>query len=302
MKRSLLQYIGCPLCGQALELRAHSIQGERVIEGTLKCGRCSTEYPIEKAIPNLIANHGWGESKASEMAGWVNLWAKKGMYGHTDRSLQDSYKLPYVGGAWQDTARWFDIVLDDLQLTGKEAILDLGAGQGWAARYFAAKGCRSVAMDIVADGYYGLGRSWAIMDHAGVYFEPILGDGENMPFYPGQFDVVFLSSALHHFEKVERVLDQIHRVLKPGGQIIAAPEPIISIFIPEQRVVGDIEEVREGITERRLTALRYWAALKKSGFQGIELMTFETYHAAPAQVYAWIGQRDTTSCVRSGPV
>ena len=64
-------------------------------------------------------------------------------------------------------------------------------GQGWASRYFAAKGCHVFTSDIVDDEFYGLGRAWAIMDHANVYFEPMLADGERLPFPDNQFDVVF---------------------------------------------------------------------------------------------------------------
>jgi len=287
MKHTFLQYICCPLCGGALESREDEIHDELIVEGVLRCAHCAVEYAVHKGMPNLIAQNGWGQSKEPEMQGWVNLWAKKGMYG-PDNYMQDSLKLPYIGGIWQDTARWFDIVLDDLKLTGKETILDLGAGQGWASRYFAERGCTAIAMDVVDDERLGLGRSWAIMEHAGVYFEPILGDGENMPFYPGTFDLVFLSSSLHHFAKIERVLQEIYRVLKPGGRIIAAPEPSIAFSLPERAAIHDIDEVREGITERRLKVGQFRWAFWRTGFRGIQIDTFETYRAAPMQLYSWI--------------
>jgi SAM-dependent methyltransferase len=200
----------------------------------------------------------------------------------------DSFKLPYLGGAWTDFARMFDLTLEELNLQGHEVILDFGAGQGWAARYFAAKGCCAVAMDIVADEWWGLGRAWAIMEHANVYFEPVLADGENLPFFPETFDVIFLSAALHHFDKPDRVLAQIYQVLKPGGRIVAASEPAIAIWQKEKEILPSLEEVEEGIIERRPKTFQYRSALKRAGFSHIQIDTFETYRAAPANVYQWI--------------
>ncbi|MEM3553576.1 MAG: class I SAM-dependent methyltransferase [Candidatus Bathyarchaeia archaeon] len=182
----------------------------------------------------------------------------------------------------------FDMALKEMHLTGREVILDLGAGQGWASRYFAEKGCEVIAVDVVADEWYGLGRSWAIMDYAGVYFEPVLADGEHLPFRPAQFDIVFLCGTLHHFREFGPVLKQIYRVLKPRGRLIAAGEPAISVLTKEHEVQATLEETQVGITERRPKVFEYWWVLKKSGFKDIRIDTFETWQASPSQVRSWI--------------
>lgn len=41
------------------------------------------------------------------------------------------------------------------------------------------------------------------------------------PFKDGAFDVVFLNHALEHVGDVVAVMDEIHRVLKPGGRMVA---------------------------------------------------------------------------------
>ena len=287
MKRSFLANICCPVCRESFELKQTEGGAENVIEGTLHCRRCATDYPIRKGIPNLLPENGWGASKAPEMEGWVNLWQKKGMYDIPGPST-DSFQLPYIGGGWSEFARMFDLACQELNLQGTEMILDLGAGQGWASRYFAEKGCQAVAMDIVADEWWGLGRSWAIMEHAGVYFEPVLADGENLPFLNEKFDIIFASAALHHFDKLNRVLAQIYQILKPGGRLIAVSEPSISIFLKEYDILPTLEETQEGIVERRPKTFQYWLNLKRAGFAQIQIDTFETYQAPPTQVYHWI--------------
>jgi len=236
-------------------------------------------------MPHLLPKY-LTTPQTQEMEGWVNLWQELGMY---DRpTLEDSFRLPYVGGIWTDVARMFDMSLQEMNLTGKEVILEIGAGQGWASRYFAEKGCEVIAIDIVADEWYGLGRSWAIMNNAGVYFEPVLAEGEHLPFFSNQFDVVFLCGALHHFNSFDPVLAQIYRVLKPGGRFIAAGEPSIFFCNKEHEIQSTLKETRVGITERRPKVAEYWQSTHRAGFECISIDTFETWHTSSSEVKAWV--------------
>jgi SAM-dependent methyltransferase len=223
---------------------------------------------------------------ARESEAWVALWQEKGFYEQPD--LESSLKLPYLGGAFEPTRIAFEAALQEMDLRGGESILDLGAGQGWASRYFAERGCEAVAMDIIADEIYGLGRAWAIMEHAGVYFEPVLGDGKQLPFKAGSFDFVFFCGALHHFERFEIVLREVRRVLKPGGRLIAANEPAIPLAAREQSVQAGIEEVQKGIVERRPKVIGYWLPLVRAGFRDVRIGAVGLHRAAPEQTVAWL--------------
>jgi len=287
MKRSLLADIFCPACVGTLNLKVLEQLGDQIVDGELRCVRCERCYPIRKGIPNLMPPSDFTPLKSNEMQGWVSLWKKQGMYSHP--TFEDSFKLPFLdGGVWPEVARMFELALREMNLKGDEVILDVGAGQGWAARYFAEKGCRVIAIDLVDDEWYGLGRSWAIMEYAGVYFEPVLADGEDLPFFDNRFDIVFFCGALHHFHKFDRILRQVYRVLKPGGRLIASGEPSVSIFAKEQDALALLEEVNVGITERRPKVYEYWMSLKRAGFGDVSINTFETYNAPALQVYNWI--------------
>jgi uncharacterized protein YbaR (Trm112 family) len=49
-----MEILCCPVCRGALVLRVVEEDEYEVLEGGLICARCSTEYPIEKGIPDLL--------------------------------------------------------------------------------------------------------------------------------------------------------------------------------------------------------------------------------------------------------
>jgi SAM-dependent methyltransferase len=69
-------------------------------------------------------------------------------------------------------------------------------------------------------------------------------DAERLDLQDGSFDTVAISASLHHLSHIQRVLDEMVRVLKPGGHFILA------------------EMHRDGQTEAELTSvyLHHWVA------------------------------------------
>jgi SAM-dependent methyltransferase len=77
--------------------------------------------------------------------------------------------------------------------------LDLGAQNGPYAAHFP----RRVALDLQAAS--GLDAR---------------GDAHALPFVDGAFDVVLCTEVLEHLVEPQRAIDEMHRVLKPGGQLL----------------------------------------------------------------------------------
>jgi ubiquinone/menaquinone biosynthesis C-methylase UbiE len=49
-------------------------------------------------------------------------------------------------------------------------------------------------------------------------------NGESLEFDDGSFDMVCMAYSLHHLERIDKVLAEMHRVLKPGGHLIIQEE------------------------------------------------------------------------------
>lgn len=54
MRPDLLEILRCPVCRSELVLTTRVEKSGEILEGTLRCGRCAVDYPIEDGIPDLL--------------------------------------------------------------------------------------------------------------------------------------------------------------------------------------------------------------------------------------------------------
>jgi ubiquinone/menaquinone biosynthesis C-methylase UbiE len=64
-------------------------------------------------------------------------------------------------------------------------------------------------------------------DTAGIAARPqlVAGDFHALPFEADSFDLIYISSAIHHTWKYETVISELQRVLAPGGLLLLLNEP-----------------------------------------------------------------------------
>lgn len=74
----------------------------------------------------------------------------------------------------------------------------------------------------------------------------LLGDAQALPFGSSCFDVVVCNDSFHHYPSPGAVLEEIHRVLRPGGVLLlgepTAPAPLrllVNLLLPFSRE-GDV--------------------------------------------------------------
>jgi SAM-dependent methyltransferase len=296
MRSSILDLVNCPACHGRLKVEVAEALGLEILSGQMVCNDCGHPYPIERRMPLLYVNDNRWLPKAREAQGWVAYHQNLGIYNQPADAVD--LKIPYYPEEpWIGVARHFDIALDLMKLTGREVILDLGAGRGWAAKQFALKGCRVVAIDVVADEQIGLGRAWALMENAGTRFEAVIGDSENLPFFPETFDVVFCAAVLHHTSDLRGLLKSVYEVLRPGGMLIAVNEPCISIYSDQEAILrrDAAEELSFGINESRPNYLDYLNALAGAGFVDVRICPVEAFAMNDADLEAWARHMEAIS-------
>jgi uncharacterized protein YbaR (Trm112 family) len=54
MKPELMDILACPVCKDPLKLDIVEEKDGEVVTGSLHCGKCDYNYPIDDGIPNLL--------------------------------------------------------------------------------------------------------------------------------------------------------------------------------------------------------------------------------------------------------
>jgi len=91
------------------------------------------------------------------------------------------------------------------------------------------------------------------------------GDAENLPFRDAEFDGVVTRLAIHHFANPQRALDQMFRVLRPGGAAVIVD--VVSSENPdESNLHNAIERLRDPSHVRMLPASELDAGVSRAGF------------------------------------
>ncbi|ABS64464.1 Methyltransferase type 11 [Parvibaculum lavamentivorans DS-1] len=99
-------------------------------------------------------------------------------------------------------------------------VLDIGAGYGGAARHLAkTRGCHVTCVNI-SETQNKLNRELNRKAGLEERVDVVHGDFENIPADDESMDVVWSQDAILHSGNRPRVLDEVKRVLKPGGQFI----------------------------------------------------------------------------------
>jgi SAM-dependent methyltransferase len=100
----------------------------------------------------------------------------------------------------------------EFRLHGGQRVLEVGCGTGCDLLQFARHGAQAVGVDITPE-HLRLAR-----ERVGQLAEVREADATKLPFADGSFDYVYSHGVLHHIENPRQAVEEIFRVLKPGGR------------------------------------------------------------------------------------
>ena len=197
MKERLLSILMCPACTGDLSCKQEKVEDGEIISGELICQSCSTHYPIINAIPRFVPLDNYSSSFGMQ---W-NIFKRTQV--DMFSGLTSSYDRFVSETTWE---------IADLKKG--EWILDAGCGNG----RFLEIASRGEA-DVV-----GVDLSSAC-DAA----SDILKDRKNLhivqasilalPFRNNAFDKGYCIGVAQHTPDPEKVIRELPRVIKPGGDI-----------------------------------------------------------------------------------
>lgn len=213
------------------ELACPECKGVLQDSGQLYCKRCGKHYEIRDGIAHMLVGDMLEFAKEIAVQDRVAIEYE-----------QKRYQAPYAKKYHQ----WcVEQMLSRVQTDGR--ILDNGCGIGLLYEKIPAK--RLVGIDLSSE----------MLRHAGKFSDQlVLGNSQQLPFKADSFDLVFCRSLLHHLPAPELAVQEMHRVLRPGGQIVLAETNSSLLSALPRRLANrsrHFSEVHTNLSRRTLESL-----------------------------------------------
>lgn len=151
-------------------------------------------------------------------------------------------------------------------------VLEIGTGPGYLGLEWLRKTVDTIlkGIDISAEMVAMAEKNAKDYGFSGDRAAFTVGDAHQIPFPGNTFDAVFSNSTLHEWNEPERVLEEIHRVLKPEGRFYISDlrrnmpffvKNYMKRLIPKDQVPGLMAAIQSAYTVDEAKAI-----MKKSKF------------------------------------
>ena len=228
MTDAFLALLACPRCGAAF-----TAAGD-----TLGCTGCAATFPIIAGIPRL--NDGAVERDARIAAEYEAQAHAHALY-IDDRSVMNRLEA-------QVLPRLIEWLGD-----ADGPILDLGCGVGYFGRAWQRHGRPDVPL-------IGMDLQVKLIADADVgYAGRLEGDVHRLPMRDGSVGAVVFANALHHVSDPVVALEQVRRVLAPGGVVVAY----------DPREIGVIEVAKKVLRRKHDAFTEYHRAFKPDEYRSL---------------------------------
>lgn len=207
----------CPVCaGRPLALALDDTDGDLIVRGSLACPRCKRWFAVRDDIPRMMP-----PDLASNLISADEHWS--------DWTAAMHRFLLWREDAWSDPAAAAERREGALALHrrfvefcalpgGAITLLDIGSGTGHAADLLPSE-VTYIGIDPLPAGAAPGDGVPEQMPRPQRPVSLVQGVGELLPFADGGMDVVLLMGTLDHCRSPEDTLEQVARVLRPGGTL-----------------------------------------------------------------------------------
>ena len=121
---------------------------------------------------------------------------------------------------------WHPAEFETFDITGKN-VLEIGFGQGTDHLTMARRGGIMHGIDITKESKIITEKRFSLY---GYKTDLTTGDVEEMPYEDNSFDFVYTFGVIHHTPDMQKAVNEIYRVLKPGGKCYFAVYNKNSLF------------------------------------------------------------------------
>lgn len=208
MKSSLLSILVDPVTRAPLELETNLQDDAEIISGRLLV-RNGPAYPVRDGIPRFVNYSDAGQKETSDA--FEYLWKERDTFSSlTAQKTYSTWLVENFGfSSEQERAAYF---------SGKERILDLGCGRGYAsASWLQGSEWDGRAMWVGMDISQAIDVARRNLGHIpNTHF--VQGDALSLPFSNDCFNAIISQGVLHHTPSTRLAILSASRVLSTGGE------------------------------------------------------------------------------------
>ncbi len=163
-------------------------------------------------------------------------------------------------------------------------VLEVGSGPAHDSITFAKRGASVTALDQSQPGLRLAERMYGELD---LPIETVLADAGDLPIEDDQYDLAFNAGVLEHFEDdaLERVIDEMIRVVRPGGQVLAFCPNRHNIFY--QKHLQRVNQHRYEF-ERAFTAAELRTRFEARGLGNLRVSGVHVHPAVNYLLPSWL--------------
>jgi uncharacterized protein YbaR (Trm112 family)/ubiquinone/menaquinone biosynthesis C-methylase UbiE len=293
MNPELLEILACPSC-RATDLEASH-------EDAIVCPTCGASYPINNGIPSMLPPHlATTLSRKDEYTDRLMQSMRRGrdlcdpgdpeadrfmwehhLYNWGKRVIYSDLRAGEIFSSYAtDGARKIcDFITQRCGEVAGKRLLYVGSGNdSLVALPLEKLGAFMVNMDVVSDSMQDLIAAGA--RHC------VCGDARRLPFRDAAFDIAFTKGSLHHSQPIDTPLEEMARVTRQGGHIIAAePNKYAALRrFPMPAGLGHPTPYERAISSRQVRRI-----LSSQGVRDFTTVAFTPAHPAtpPPLARAW---------------
>ncbi len=163
-------------------------------------------------------------------------WEETILYIRTKDEYKDLVRLAYLdvdlaknGELYKSGEEYIEILkIFRHYAPNAKNILDIGCGNGISALSFAIEGYHVTAVEPDKSETIGAGAIKKLKQHYNLSNIEIFEDfAENIKFPDNSFDIVFARQSMHHAHDLQKFVEEMARVLKPGGLFLTVRDHVV---------------------------------------------------------------------------
>jgi len=202
------KWLVCPSCRELLMPSDENPQN-------LLCSTCGHEFLGRDGIVSLLPQNK-DSIKEDIQAFWGELYGAAYAENDNKRAAAElNAQMPSLQALFRHREHLAAVEMDTKNLEGK-TVLEIGSGAGAHSALFRWHGAHVISTDLTLSRVAATTQKLQMVNGRGG-FCCLQADAERLPFADNLFDVVYSNGVLHHTPDTEGCIQEVHRVLKPGG-------------------------------------------------------------------------------------